>query len=83
MRMLITGVKDGKSCVTEVIDRPDQGAFSVAFLDLPLASLPPRPAGQARVADIGVAPGMLKWQSIQFPPNFVAQVPSRPGDVCA
>jgi hypothetical protein len=71
MRMIITGVADGKSCVVRTIDYGAQGGeFSMtpALAEM-VADLRPRPAGKSDFADLGVPPGKVVWQRVSFPPN--------------
>ena len=76
MRMIVTGVKDGRTCVVEDTDyRSTQREPGLnAMLDLQLDALPPRPAGAGEFVDTGVAPGVLRWFRVPFSPNQVAEV---------
>jgi hypothetical protein len=71
MRMIVTGTKDGKSCVVREIDYASQGSdFSMTpALEAMMADLPPRPPGNSAFADLGVPPGKVVWQRVSFPPN--------------
>ena len=71
MRMLITGVRDGKSCVVQEFDGSGHGdgISSIPLLEYSLASLPPRPEGRAQVLNLGVPEGLMRWSSVRFPPN--------------
>jgi hypothetical protein len=71
MRMIVTGVKDGKSCVVKEIDYGAQGDdFAVApTLEAMVAELPPRPEGNSAFADLQVPPGKIVWQRVTFPPG--------------
>lgn len=71
MRRVITGVKDGKSCVLELreIDPggPNGGVFDfVQFAIDPPASRPP---GHGALLDLHVPQGHLKWATSYSPPN--------------
>jgi hypothetical protein len=71
MRTIVTGVKDGRSCVVRVIDGTQQGGgFAMApLLEAMVAELPPRPAGNSAYADLQVPPGKVVWQRVSFPPG--------------
>jgi len=71
MRMLITGVRGGKSCVIHEFDDSvhGEGISSITMLEYPLAALPPRPDGQAPVLDLGAPQGVMRWNTVRFPPN--------------
>ncbi len=71
MRVLITGVKDGKSCVVEETHPTGEGEKRVVtqLLRLTLDSLPSKPVGRAPCWDLGVPPGILRWLSVWFAPN--------------
>lgn len=70
MRMIITGIRDGKSCIAEEIDcTPDGEDLSVkTLLDLAPADQQP-PIGRSEYRDLGVPPGMLRWHRVRFPAN--------------
>jgi hypothetical protein len=70
MRMIVTGVKDGQSCIVREIDYAAQGNdFAVApTFDAIVADLPPRPSGKSVFADLQVSPGKVVWQRVTFPP---------------
>jgi len=76
MRFLITGVKNGKSCVTEEIDctQTDGDMTVKTLLDLPIASLPPRPAGKGGFIDLEISPGTVRWLRVRFSPHMNAPV---------
>lgn len=59
MRMIVTGVRDGKSCVVQEIDCTPQGddLSTIAALSLKLDALPARPPGKGAFVDIPVPPG--------------------------
>jgi hypothetical protein len=71
MRRLITGMKDGKSCVVKVLEFEGDGPDVVMqdFIELALNPLPARPRGRAAFLDLGVAPGKMKWVTTYGPPN--------------
>ncbi len=71
MRFIVTGVKNGKSCVIEEVDCTPQGedVSTKTLLDLPAGALPPRPAGKAMHIDIGVPAGAVRWLRVRFRPN--------------
>ena len=71
MRMIVTGVRDGKSCVVEDTDYTpkEPGLAIMPMLDLELNALPPRPAGRGDFLDTGVADGALRWFRVRFPPG--------------
>jgi quercetin dioxygenase-like cupin family protein len=71
MRMIVTGVKHGKSCVVKEIDYGAQGSdFSVEpALAAMVNELPPRPTGNSAFADLQVPPGKIVWQRVSFPPG--------------
>lgn len=68
MRTLITGIRDGKSCVVREIDciAQGEGLSLIQLLDLDLAALPSRPPGNGDFVDLGVSPGMFRWSRIRF-----------------
>ncbi len=73
MRAIITGVKNGKSCVVQEIDLSSQGE-GMSFInlaDMAVASPPPRPAGNGAFADLGVPVGTGRWMRVGFPANEV------------
>ena len=76
MRMIVTGIRDGNSCVVEEIDcTPAQdGMGIVAMLDLDLAALPARPPGKGEFVDIPVPFGMLRWYRVRFVPDETRRV---------
>jgi len=71
MRRFVTGVKDGKACMVKVTEPKFDGS-SVSgdeFIAFPANPPAPRPAGNGAFLDLGVAPGAVKWLTINFPPN--------------
>lgn len=68
MRTLVTGIRDGKSCVVREIDCTVQseGLSMIQLLDLDLAALPPRPPGRGNFVDLGVPPGTFRWSRLRF-----------------
>ncbi len=73
MRVLITGVRDGRSCVVETIE-PGSPADAekrvvTSLLKLEADALPSKPEGRAPVWDLGVPPGVIRWLNVWFPPN--------------
>jgi hypothetical protein len=71
MRMLITGYKDGKSCVVEEIplDAPGEDMTVANVLSLKLDALPPRPPGRGEFRDIGTPHGVMNWMRVRYRPN--------------
>jgi hypothetical protein len=71
MRMIVTGVRDGKSCVVEEIDCTPrgEGLHTLPIAELALDTLPPRPAGTGGFVDIPVQPGAMLWYRVRFPPD--------------
>jgi hypothetical protein len=69
MRMIVTGVKHGNSCVVEEIDCTPQGddLSTINALSLDLGALPPRPPGKGAFVDIPVPPGSMSWYRVRFP----------------
>jgi hypothetical protein len=76
MRLIITGVKYGKSCVVEEVDCTPQSMDLSTLLvaRLPVANLPPRPPGKGEFIEIPVAPGEMIWFRVRFPANQVRRV---------
>lgn len=71
MRTIVTGVRDGKSCVVEEIDSTLQGGSMemLSILDLDVAALPSRPPGRGDFLDIQVPEGGLRCCRVSFPPE--------------
>lgn len=71
MRLLITGVRNGKSCIVEEIDCTPRGdALSTQLVArLSPATLAPRPAGHGKYVEIPVRAGELIWYRVRFPAN--------------
>jgi hypothetical protein len=77
MRLIETGVKDGKSCVvkeTEIVHDEGDDISIVHLLDLAPARLPPRPEGKGEFVDIPVAPGEARWYRVRFPASQLRRV---------
>lgn len=76
MRMIFTGVMDGKSCVVREVDctPADDGMGIVPLVDLTIAELPPRPPGKGEFVDIPVAAGDMRWYRVRFVPNETRRV---------
>jgi hypothetical protein len=76
MRLIITGVKDGRSCVVEEVDCTPQGTDLSTLLvaRLPVANLPPSPPGKGEFVKIPVVPGEMVWFRVRFPANQVRRV---------
>jgi hypothetical protein len=76
MRMIETGVKNGKSCVVREVPIVHEGddVSVVQFRHLACASLPPRPQGQGEFVDIPVAPGDALFYRVRFPANQLRRV---------
>ena len=74
--MIVTGVRDGKSCVVEEKDctPPGEDMAILPLVDLDLGALPPRPPGRGEFVDIPVPHGMLRWYRIRFVPNETRRV---------
>jgi hypothetical protein len=71
MRRVITGVKDGKSCVVEVREITpggDQGGV-FDFVQFAVDPPPPRPPGHGALLDLHVPQGHVKWSTSYSPPN--------------
>jgi quercetin dioxygenase-like cupin family protein len=74
VRRFLTGVDAaGRSCVIEDADPPMEGSpagiLSAAIYSTESAPPPPRPDGQGRFSDLGVAPGLINWRIVDFEPN--------------
>jgi hypothetical protein len=69
MRLIVTGVQDGKSCVVQEIDCTPQGEglSTINALSLQLDALPPRPPGTGEFLDIPVPSGGMSWYRVRFP----------------
>jgi hypothetical protein len=76
MRMIVTGIRNGKSCVVEEKDctPAEQAMGIVPLIDLKLDELPPRPPGKGEFVDIPVPAGMLRWYRVRFVPNETRRV---------
>jgi quercetin dioxygenase-like cupin family protein len=76
MRMIVTGVRDGKTCLVEDREFPasEPEMDLNAILDLQLDALPPRPPGRGEFLDTGIAPGALRWFRVKFSPNAVTEM---------
>jgi hypothetical protein len=76
MRMIVTGVRNGMSCVIEEIDCTPQGddLSTLAVARLALANLPPRPPGRGEFVDIPVSPGEMIWYRVRFPADQLRRV---------
>jgi hypothetical protein len=71
MRMIVSGIRDNRSCVLKEIDCPPQGEgmSTLSLIDLEVGALPPRPPGKSDFVDIPVPVGMLRWYRVRFQPN--------------
>lgn len=71
MRLIVTGVKDGRSCIFEEVDCTARGEELSTLLvsRLSLTNLPPRPDGKGAFVDIPAAPGEMIWFRVRFPPD--------------
>lgn len=71
MRLIVTGVRDGISCIVEEIDCTAHGEdlSTTLVARLSVADLPPRPHGKAKFVDIPVKPGEMTWFRTRFPPD--------------
>lgn len=71
MRTVVTGVRDGRSCVVREIDSALDGdsLSMVQLLELNLEALPPRPVGHGEYLDLSVPTGVLRWSRVRFPPD--------------
>jgi len=71
MLRLITGVKDGKSCVTEVREITPGGDETAVFdfVQFPLNPPASRPPGHGALLDLHVPQGQVKWSTSYSPPN--------------
>lgn len=76
MRMIETGVKDGKSCVVREVPVVHEGddVSVVQFRHLATGSLEPRPEGKGEFVDIPVAPGDALFYRVRFPANQLRRV---------
>lgn len=73
MRLIVTGVKDGKACVISETDCTSPAAESgvmTPMIDLDAGNLPPRPHGRADFLDLGLSSGQMSWKRVHFPPNL-------------
>ena len=71
MRLIVTGVKEGQSCVVREVDCTPQGEglSTLSALEMPITDLPPRPPGKGAFVDIPVEPGNMAWYRVRFPAN--------------
>jgi hypothetical protein len=71
MRMIITGLDDGRTCVAREIEIAHQGAelSAVRLLDLALDPPPVIPEGRGQYKDFGIPLGDLRWLRARFPAN--------------
>lgn len=71
MRRLITGVKNGKSCVVKVLEfepgGEEIGLFE--FTEFSVDPPPARPDGHGETLDLKLAPGKVRWVTSYSPPN--------------
>ncbi len=76
MRMIETGVKDGKSCVVREVELAHDGddVSVIPLRYLATASLEPRPEGQGEFVDIPVAHGDALFYRVRFPANQLRRV---------
>jgi hypothetical protein len=73
MRMIVTGIRDNRSCVVKEIDCKPQGEgmSTLPLIDLALGALPARPPGKGDFVDIRVPVGMMRWYRVRFQPNHI------------
>jgi quercetin dioxygenase-like cupin family protein len=71
MRLIVTGVQDGRSCVVRQVDLAGGGgAFATTpMVGYALAELPPREPGRSVYADLQVPPGRMSWLRVCFAPG--------------
>ena len=71
MRRLVTGIRDGKSCVVQEDALSPQGAELVhdRFYTVGVDPAPMRPAGRGAFLDIQVPAGSLAFATVYFPPD--------------
>ena len=76
MRMIVTGVRDGKSCVVEEkpIAHDGDDVSPVHLADLPFNALPPRPPGKGEFVNIPVPPENARWYRTRFPAGQLRRV---------
>ena len=75
--MLVTGVdSEGRSCVVRdeapKFEQVGPGFGMASLFATPTSPPPPRPAGRADSIDVGVAPGLLRWDLIDYAPGATA-----------
>jgi mannose-6-phosphate isomerase-like protein (cupin superfamily) len=66
MRLIVTGVKDGRTCVVEERACGTDAGMTDRLLDLDLAALPARPEGRGDHIALPVPAGSLGWFRIAF-----------------
>ena len=70
MKLLLTGIKNGKSCVVEAKDcDPTIAAVFIPLLQLDFDHLPSRQPGEAEVMKLAFPERTLNWWRIRFGPN--------------
>lgn len=71
MRLIVTGLEDGRSCVVREVDctRQDGPFTATRMLDLALGELQPRPPARSKFAELGVPAGQLSWLRVDFAPG--------------
>jgi len=71
MRRLITGVRDGRSCIVEEVDyHPDEAKLGGSeFTSFPVGPGAPRPPGRGAWLDLHTPAGHLRWSTVRFAPN--------------
>lgn len=76
MRLIVTGVKDGKTCLVENREYPpsEPEMDLNPILGLQLDALPARPPGRGEFLDTGIAPNSLRWFRVRFSPNSVTEM---------
>ena len=78
MRKLVTGVDGaGSSCVVKHVEMPFEpadparpGRTRAEIFATEVGPPPARPAGKGDHPDLGVAPGLVRWQVMRFGPEF-------------
>jgi quercetin dioxygenase-like cupin family protein len=71
MKRLVTGIRDGKSCVVQEDTLHPQGQELIhnPFYSVEVNPAPMRPAGVGDFLDVGVPAGSLAAVTVFFPPN--------------